>query len=112
MYFFVNVYIYYNGTNTNMHEYLTYLVALIAFYSITTSIYGMIKYKKNVSPILKAVKITNFASSLTSIMLTQIVLLDTFTTSQNYNSNLMNGITGMLMGIIIIFLGLYMIIKD
>lgn len=112
MYFFVNVYIYYNGTNTNMHEYLTYLVALIAFYSITTSIYGMIKYKKNVSPILKAVKITNFASSLTSIMLTQIVLLDTFTTSQNYNSNLINGLTGMSVGIIIMILGLYMIIKD
>lgn len=112
MYFFVNVYIYYKGTNTNMHEYLTYLVALIAFYAITTSIYGMIKYKKNASPILKAVKITNFASSLTSIMLTQIVLLDTFTTSLNYNSNLMNGLTGMAVGIIIIFLGLYMIIKD
>lgn len=112
MYFFVNVYIYYNGTNTNMHEYLTYLVALIAFYAITTSIYGMIKYKKNVSPILASVKITNFACSLTSIMLTQIVLLDTFTTSLNYNSNLMNGLSGMAVGIIIIFLGLYMIIKD
>ena len=70
MYFFVNVYIYYKGTNTEMHEYLTYLTALIAFWSIGSAIYGMIKYKRDHSPILKAVKLTNFANALTSIMLT------------------------------------------
>ena len=110
MYFFVNVYIYYKGTNTNIHEYLTYLVALIAFWSIGSAIYGMIKYKRNHTPILKAVKLTNFANALTSIMLTQIVLLDTFAKTNAYNSNLMNGLTGMGIGIIIIILGLYMII--
>ncbi|MGM9878031.1 MAG: hypothetical protein ACI33S_05210, partial [Bacilli bacterium] len=73
MYFFVNVYIYYKGTNTTMHEYLTYLVALFAFWSIGCAIYGMIKYKRNHAPILKAVNLTNFANALTSIMLTQIV---------------------------------------
>lgn len=110
MYFFVNVYIYYKGTNTTMHEYLTYLTALIAFWSIGSAIYGMIKYKREHSPILKAVKLTNFANALTSIMLTQIVLLDTYATSEIYNSNIMNGITGMVVSLIIIMLGLYMII--
>ena len=110
MYFFVNVYIYYKGTNTTMHEYLTYLVALVAFWSIGSAIYGMIKYKRNNSPIIKAVKLTNFANALTSIMLTQIVLLDTYANTNAYNSNLMNGLTGMSVGIIIIVLGLYMII--
>lgn len=110
MYFVVNVYIYYKGTNTNMHEYLTYLVALVAFWSIGSAIYGMIKYKRNHTPILKAVKLTNFANALTSIMLTQIVLLDTYADAGVYNSNLMNGLTGMGIGIIIIILGLYMII--
>ena len=110
MYFFVNVYIYYKGTNTTMHEYLTYLVALFAFWSIGSAIYGMIKYKRNHTPILKAVKLTNFANALTSIMLTQIVLLDTYANTKVYNSNLMNGITGMGIGIVIIILGLYMII--
>ena len=105
MYFFVNVYIYYKGTNTNIHPYMTYLVALIAFWSIGSSIYGMVKYKRNHMPILKAVKLTSFANALTSIMLTQIVLLDTYATT-----NLMNGLTGMGIGIIIIILGLYMII--
>ena len=110
MYFFVNVYIYYKGTNTTMHEYLTYLVALVAFWSIGSAIYGMIKYKRNHTPIIKAVKLTNFANALTSIMLTQIVLLDTYAETESYNSNLMNGLTGMGIGIIIIILGLYMVI--
>lgn len=110
MYFFVNVYIYYKGTNTTMHEYLTYLVALVAFWSVGSAIYGMIKYKRNYTPILKAVKLTNFANALTSIMLTQIVLLDTYANTKVYNSNLMNGLTGMGIGVVIIILGLYMII--
>ena len=110
MYFFVNVYIYYKGTNATMHEYLTYLVALVAFWSIGSAIYGMIKYKRNHTPILKAVKLTNFANALTSIMLTQIVLLDTYAEAKTYNSNLMNGLTGMGVGILIIILGLYMIV--
>ena len=110
MYFFVSVYMYYKGTNTTMHEYLTYLVALVAFWSIGSAIYGMIKYKRNHTPILKAVKLTNFANALTSIMLTQIVLLDTYAKTEVYNSNLMNGLTGISIGIVIIILGLYMII--
>ena len=110
MCFFVNIYIYYKGTNTTMHPYMAYLVALIAFWSIGSAIYGMIKYKRNHTPILKAVKLTNFANALTSIMLTQIVLLDIYANTESYNSNVMNGLTGMGIGIIIIILGLYMII--
>ena len=110
MYFFVNVYIYYKGTNTTIHEYLTYLVALMAFWSISSAIYGIVKYKRNHTPIIKAVKLTNFANALTSLMLTQIVLLDTYADANHYNSNLMNGLTGMSVGMIIMVIGLYMII--
>jgi len=42
MYFCVSSYMYFNGTNTTMHEYITYLVALIAFWSIGTAIYGIL----------------------------------------------------------------------
>ena len=107
MYFFVSSYMYYKGTNTNMHEYITYLVALIAFTSIGTAIYGMIKYKRNQEPIIKGIKITNFANALTSIVLTQVVLLDIY--ANEYDSTL-NGYTGMGVSLIIIGLGLYMII--
>ena len=70
----------------------------------------MFKCKRNHTPILKAIKLTNFANALTSIMLTQIMLLDTFANTKVYNSNLINGLTGMGIGVVIIILGLYMII--
>lgn len=109
MYFFVSVYMYYKGTNTTMHEYLTYLVALNAFWSISLSIYGMIKYKRESSPILKSVKITNFANALTSIVLTQVVLLDTY--ASEYDLTEINGYTGIAVALAIIIMGLYMIIN-
>ena len=109
MYFFVSVYMYYKGTNTTMHEYLTYLVALNAFWSIGWAIYGMAKYKRESSPILKSVKITNFANALTSIVLTQVVLLDTY--AKEYDLANVNGYTGMAVSLIIIIMGLYMIIN-
>ena len=99
---------YYNGTKTNMHEYLTYLVALIAFWSVGSAIYGMEKYKRDKSPVIKAVKITNFANALTSIVLTQVTLLNTF--SKNYDSGNINGYTGMSVSLIIMIMGLYMIL--
>ena len=107
MYFFVSSYMYFKGTNTTMHEYITYLVALIAFSSIGTAIYGMVKYKRNEEPIIKGIKLTNFANALTTIVLTQVVLLDTFATE--YNSSL-NGYTGMGVSLGIIGLGLYMVL--
>ena len=109
VYFFVSSYMYYKGTHTNMHEYTTYLVALIAFTSIGNAIYGMVKYKRNHEPIIKGIKITNFANALTSIVLTQVVLLDTY--AKGYDSTL-NGYTGMGVSIIIIVLGLTMVITS
>lgn len=109
VYFFVSSYMYYKGTSTNMHEYITYFVALIAFTSIGNAIYGMIKYKKSKEPIIKGIKITNFANALTSIVLTQVVLLDTY--AKEYDSTL-NGYTGMGVSLIIILLGLFMIINS
>lgn len=109
MYFFVSVYMYYKGTNTTMHEYLTYLVALNVFWSISWSIYGMIKYERKSNPILKAVKITNFANAMTSIVLTQVVLLDTY--AKEYELSQVHGYTGMAVSIGIIGMGLYMIIN-
>ena len=109
MYFFVSVYMYYKGTNTTMHEYLTYLVALFAFWSIGWSIFGIIKYKKLDSPILKAVNMTNFANALTSIVLTQVVLLDTY--ASEYDLSQTNGYTGMFVSLVIMIMGIYMIIN-
>jgi len=109
MYFFVSVYMYYKGTNTTMHEYLTYLVAHNAFWSISWAIAGMFKYKRKDSPIIKAVKMTNFANALTTIVLTQVVLLDTY--ASEFDLANVNGYTGMGVSLIIMIIGVYMIIN-
>lgn len=109
MYFFVSVYMFYKGTNTTMHEYLTYLTALIAFWSVGWSIYGIIKYNKKTNPILLSVKMTNFSNALTSIVLTQVVLLDTFSGRSDLQK--VNGLTGIAVSIIIMIMGIYMIIS-
>lgn len=70
----------------------------------------MIKYKKENTPIIKAVKITNFASALTSLVLTQVVLLDTF--SKEKYISICNGYTGIAVSLIIMVLGLYMIVSS
>lgn len=108
-YFLVSVYMYFKNPINNMHEYMTYLMALIAFWSIGSAIYGMCKYRKNNNPIIAATKITNFSNALASIVLTQVVLLDTF--GNGVDVRIWNGLTGMLVSITIMILGLYMFIS-
>lgn len=107
-YFSVSVYMYFKNPVNNMHEYMTYLMALIAFWSIGSAIYGMCKYRKNHNPIISATKVTNFSNALASIVLTQVVLLDTF--GGGVDVRVFNGLTGMLVSIVIMGLGLYMIL--
>ena len=109
VYFLVSVYMYFKNPINNMHEYMTYLMALIAFWSIGSAIYGMCKYRKNNNPIIAATKITNFSNALASIVLTQVVLLDTF--GNGVDVRIWNGLTGMLVSITIMILGLYMFIS-
>ncbi|MBQ7295236.1 MAG: hypothetical protein IJW86_03460 [Clostridia bacterium] len=108
IYFCVSLYLMFRGGKGAMHEYLTYLTALIAFWSCGSAIYGMVKYKRDHSPILSAVKITNFAYALTSIVLTQVVLLSAF--SGDIDTKLFNGITGMAASVAITVFGIYMVI--
>lgn len=66
------------------------------------------EYKRNSQPVIKSIKLTNFANALTVIVLTQVTLLDTF--AEEYNSYMINGHTGMGVSLIIILLGFYMIL--
>lgn len=52
---------------------------------------------------------TNFANALTSMVLTQVVLLDTY--AKEYDLTKVNGYTGIGVSLIIIIIGLFMIIN-
>ena len=106
-YFGVSYYMITNPTINDINGWLVYLVALNAFASLGISIYGMIKYKKEHSPIISAVKNTNFCNALTSIILTQVVLLDNF--GENIEHGIYNGVSGIGVSVIIMVIGITMI---
>jgi len=106
IYFGVSAYMFLQQTIHGIKGHMVYAVSFQAFLLLGISIYGMIKYKRNHSPIMAAVKNTNFCNALTSIVLTQVVLLDNFGEGENYQ--IFNGITGIVASVIIIILGVFM----
>lgn len=109
-YLAINLTIFKTGkTHNNIDGYLVYLVALISFSSLGTAIAGIIKYRRKNDPIVAAACQGNIAKALTSIVLTQVTLLDEFS---NFPERIqIDGITGMAVGIIIILLGIRMVTK-
>ena len=105
-YFGVSLYMILHPTINDIKGYMVYAVAFQAFLSLGVSIYGMIKYKRDKSPIMSSVKCTNFCNSLTSIVLTQVVLLDNFGGNIKYEK--LNGVTGVVISLIIIIVGIWM----
>lgn len=108
-YFIISITMYYRETEVIFTGLTVYTVATIAFWNLGVSIYGLIKYKRKQSPIIRATKITNYASSMISIVTTQIVLLNEFGDGAKYNE--FNSLTGMIVSLIIIVMGAYMAIN-
>lgn len=110
-YFIINLIMFKTGnTNNTMGGYMVYLVALLSFSSITTALIGIRKYRRKHDPIVAAACQGNIAKALTSIVLTQVVLLDEFM-EKSIKIVKIDGITGMCVGLIIVCLGIRMIIK-
>lgn len=110
-YFIINLIMFKSGnTNNNLGGYLVYLVALLSATNITISIIEVKKYRRKHDPIVAAACQGNIAKALTTIVLTQVVLLDAFA-EKSIKIVKIDGITGMCVGTIIILLGIRMVIK-
>lgn len=110
-YLIINILMFTSGkNNNNLGGYLVYLVALMSFSSLITAIIGIIKYRRKHNIIISAVCQCNIAKALTSLVLTQVVLLDEFYEKSTHITQI-DATTGMLIGIIIIILGIRMIMK-
>jgi len=83
------------------------IFATFAFASITVSILGLVKARGK-TMLIKEYKLTNFATALNSIVLAQIAILSF--TSPEVNVALYNGIVGIICGIVILAIGIYLII--
>ena len=88
------------------------IYVILYFYLINSITYpgvSLIKYKRKKDPIVSAACQGNIAKALTSIVLTQVAILDEF--SSNINRIKIDCVTGMIVGFVIILLGLRMVIK-
>ena len=83
------------------------IFATFAFASITVSILGLIKARGK-TMLIKEYKLTNFATALNSIVLAQIAILSFV--QVNVNVALYNGILGIVCGVIILAIGIYLTI--
>lgn len=110
-YLIINIFMFISGsTNNNLEGYLVYLVALLSFSSMVTAIIGLIRYRRKHNTIISAVCQCNIAKALTSLVLTQVVILDEFC-EKSVRITKIDATTGMIVGIIIIGLGARMVIK-
>lgn len=111
-YFFVSLYLYYDGGHTAMPEVITWLVAAEAFWAIGHGLYVIIRYRKKRNSYIRMLEITNFAKALTAIVLTQVTLLETYVINVSPETiNHANGLTGIIASVIIMGLGLMTILS-
>ncbi|WAO22427.1 MULTISPECIES: hypothetical protein [Listeriaceae] len=97
-----------SNTAIKYDPHIAVIIATVTFTELVLSIHGIINARKDKKLIMEAVKLTNFASALISLALTQAALL-----SFAYDGNVVgyNMISGLLFGTISGFIGIYMILK-
>ncbi len=86
--------------------YLSVSIAFVSFLEMGFAIAGILKVK-NLGHFYRSIKIINFSSACSAIMLTQVALLS-FT--ETPNANIINGLSGVGIGIFMMILGLFILI--
>ena len=98
----------YYPSNTKYNMVIAIAIATFACYSIAMSLWGVIR-SKGKTMLIKEYKLTNFASAFNNIVLAQVAILS-FTMSQGQDMALYNGLLGIICGIVVLSIGIYLII--
>lgn len=94
------------NSSFNYDGFLSINIALISFVEMGFAIAGILRVKRS-GHYYRNIKIINFASACTAIILTQVALLS-FTETQN--ANRVNGLSGTGVGLFIVLLGVFILI--
>lgn len=98
--------IYSNVEVMKYDEILGIIIALVAFIEISVALFGIFKaYGKG--HYLKNIKLINLSSALTAIALTEMALMSF---AAQTDTRILDGMFGILVGVIIILIGLYVIV--
>lgn len=101
-----------NGTGFSYNEIVVIAMAAYDFYCLGFAIVYMIRKRKNHSPIVNALKSISFATSLVAILSLQTAMFSSFSVEGDEGLQVaMNILTGTLVCLIIIGLGMTSIIK-
>ena len=104
--------VYFNRTFVH-HEITTIALAAYTFTAFVAAIVNMVKYKKYNSPVYSASKAIGFTSACVSILTLESTMLNTFGSKENVGFNqLMLALTGALISVTLICMGIYMIVKS
>lgn len=92
-------------SNTKYNMIIAIAIACFATYSVCMSLWGVIRAKGK-TMLIKQYKLTNFATAFNNVVLTQIAILSFMTIE---NVQLYNGILGIIAGLIVMGIGLYLL---
>lgn len=102
--------IYWNRTFVH-HQITTIAMAAYTFTSLTLAIINVIKYRKYNSPIYSATKVISLVAAIVSIITLESTMLTTFGNEGVLFNQIMLGITGLCVSVVIFILSINMIIK-
>lgn len=88
---------------------MIYVMATYTFYKLTLSIFNLVKARRQNDHIIKSIKSLGFADSLVSIFALQTAMFAAF--AEDANVAVFNALTGGVVSIVIIVIGIYMIVK-
>ena len=86
------------------------ILAIVTAYRLYTAIFHLVVAKKYDDLVVRSVRNINFSTALVSILTLQTAVLDRFAVG-GYN-DLFNGLTGVCVCLIIVYMGIYMIVKS
>lgn len=89
---------------------LIYAAAAFTFYKLSLAIYNIFKARKQNDLYIQSIRNINLASALISIIILQVAMFQAF--SPESNMGFANALTGAGVSVIILFLGVFMIIKS
>ena len=94
--------------------YLIYVMAVYAFYHVTTAIVNVVKYRKYKSPVMSAAKAVNLAAALVSMLALETAMLAQFSDGQDASglNQAMTAATGGVFCIFILGMGAFMLINS
>lgn len=91
-------------------EYLIYVKAMYAFYSVISAVFSVLKYRKYNSPVVSAAKVLQLATAIVSMLSLETAMLAQFGANESEEfHNIMTGATGGGVCAAIVAIAIYMI---